>query len=72
MKNIGDGLNYPKNFRPIYYHSCMNCDYYQGYFDRAITTCKRCRQAGIPPEKMINVKLSSAMFFVCDGWKRIK
>jgi len=72
MKYKGDGLVPPKNFRAIYHHSCNNCDYYQGYFDRTITTCKRCRQVGIPAGKMVNVRREAAMYFVCDGWKRIE
>jgi len=72
MKYKGDGLVAPKNFKPIYHRSCLNCDYYEGYFDMPKTTCKRCRQAGIPEEKMIKVRLECATYYVCDGWKRIK
>lgn len=71
MKNKGDGLNQPKNFRPKrYQRSCGNCDYYGSM---KFTTCQRC--TSITVRKMpgiVFVDWEEKYQYVCDGWKRVE
>lgn len=71
MKNKGDGLTPPKNFRTVAYrHCCWNCRYYM--YENPNISCKRSLQTKIPIDgKRMFINKIEALITTCDGWKKI-